>query len=118
VNYTVANIDMAISDLYPLPERAWSPTSYAWEHLLRGPEGAQHELPGIGTLRVVEIRDEEFEAKCWVVVSVTDADGNVRCFRRNGWRASHDGSYLGGPTEEVLPRAKVVTDWIPLQEAQ
>jgi hypothetical protein len=89
--YTIAELDKAIGD---------------WEYYMWG--SLPTELPGIGTMTRVELHDEEFETACWMVVKIVDPQGNERLFKRNGWRASHDGSCLDGPTVEVRAETKTI----------
>lgn len=66
-------------------------------------------LDGIGTAKMVEqFGGEGGGDKYWFILSVTDADGNERLFRRNGWYASFDGGYYEGPTEEVVEATETV----------
>ena len=95
--YTVADLNAEVAKLGGSDE-GWY--TLAW--------GADHEVPGIGIANKVEYHDEEFETRCWLVVSIKDDTGNVRLFKRNGWRASHDDSYLDGPTVEVEKRTEMV----------
>jgi hypothetical protein len=68
------------------------------------------ELPGIGTVRCAENFGGEGEGDTYYLVfSVTDANGDIRLFRRDGYWVSHDGGYYDGPTTEVQPVQKVVT---------
>lgn len=110
--YTVADLDAAVNVAWGR-QNAWY-DSAGWEHVAWNDR--EHDLPGIGTLRMVENHDEEFETQCWLIVSVIDEYGMMRLFRRNGWRASHDGSYLDGPTLEVKAVTKIVTvtEWEPV----
>lgn len=68
-------------------------------------------LEGIGTVRQVERHGggEGDGERYWIVISVTDPEGNVRLFQRNGWYASFNGGYLDGPTVEVEEAVKQVT---------
>lgn len=71
------------------------------------------EFPGIGRIEMVESFGGEGEGdQYWFVFKITDADGNVRFFRRNGWYASFNGGYYDGPTEEVKPAEKTITVWV------
>jgi hypothetical protein len=70
------------------------------------------DLPGFGRASLVSQHGGEGQGDDYhIVFTVTDDAGNVRTFKRNGYHASHDGSYLDGPTEEVKPVEKVVTVW-------
>lgn len=103
IAYTVEDLDKAIA---AGGTSRWASDSGGWDRYAYA--SAEVELDDIGTLRVVEYHDEEFETQCWLVVSITDPDGNERLFKRNGWRASHDGSYLDGPTIEVVKHVETV----------
>ncbi len=43
------------------------------------------------------------------VVDILSSDGTVRYFKKLGWHASHDGSYLDGDLVEVKPVDRTVT---------
>lgn len=71
------------------------------------------KIPGIGQAVIVDRFGGEGKGDdYWFVFKVTDADGNERLFRRNGWYASYDGGEYDGPTDEVKPQDKVITVWV------
>lgn len=105
MSYTVEDLDQAVAAR--VGATADWPSEGGWQSFPWARES--FEIPGIGTLQVLEYQDEEFETQCWLVVRITDPEGNVRLFKRNGWRASHDGSYLEGPTFEVKEFTETVT---------
>lgn len=45
----------------------------------------------------------------WIVLKIVEDDGTVRYVKRDGYHASHDGSYLDGPSLFVEMKTKVVT---------
>lgn len=47
----------------------------------------------------------------WQVWKVTDAEGNVQYFKKEGYYMSYDGSNWDGTLFEVEPFEKTVTDW-------
>jgi hypothetical protein len=71
------------------------------------------ELPGIGVLTQVESYGGEGKGDDYYlifkVVTRTPNTKTTRVFKRNGWHASHDGSYLEGPTVEGKQVVKTVT---------
>lgn len=71
------------------------------------------EIPGLGRAHLVEDHGggEGSGEERWFVFAVTDAGGNVRHFRRNGYYASFVGSNFDGPTEEVRSVEKLVSVW-------
>ncbi|AMS02566.1 hypothetical protein BJD55_gp017 [Gordonia phage Yvonnetastic] len=79
-------------------EDAWSCLSYQTNPV---------EIEGLGEVCVEEDFDEEFHTNRYLVVRV----GSSLHYKRCGWRASHDGSYLDGPTVQVRPLTKTVTYW-------
>ena len=98
----------------------------AWEYLsdkltnwgLNNTEVKTYDLEGIGTARKVEDYGGEGQGDdYWIVVSITDADGNVRLFERTGYYQSYDGGYLDGPTVEVEAVEKTVTAYRPIAKS-
>lgn len=49
----------------------------------------------------------------WAVFKIISPDG-YRIFKRNGYYVSHDGSHYDGPTVEVRPAERIVTDWVKI----
>lgn len=47
----------------------------------------------------------------WQVWQVTDGEGNVQFFKKEGYYMSYDGSNWDGELFEVEPYEKTVTDW-------
>ncbi|CPS09911.1 hypothetical protein I3U64_00365 [Mycobacteroides abscessus subsp. abscessus] len=70
-------------------------------------------IEGFGHFDVVESFGGEGEGdQYWFVFKITDDNGEVRYFRRNGWYASFDGGYYDGPTEEVVAQEKTIIVWV------
>lgn len=68
-------------------------------------------VPGLGTVTLVDSYGGEGQGDSyWIVFQVDDGE-TKRVFKRDGWYASHDGSYLDGPTTEVKPVLKTITVW-------
>lgn len=66
----------------------------------------------LGRLAVVdEFGGEGQGDEYWIVVSLTDSEGNVQLFRKSGWYASYDGGYLDGATEEVEVYERTIKDY-------
>lgn len=78
---------------------------YEFEELPR--EGIVVEGLGLVTLES-QYGGEGMGDEYYIVLRVTEGD-TVRFFRKNGWHASHDGSYLDGSLDEVKPVDRVVT---------
>jgi len=87
--------------------RTGSSEDYAWENISYQP-GV--EILPIGYVTVVEDYNEEFHTDRYVVISIETPAGK-QYFKRNGWRQSHYGSELDGPTVEVVPEQKTITIW-------
>jgi hypothetical protein len=107
VTYTVADIDKAVE------ETGWGEGSRGWYHLLYGARQG-FALPGIGVITLVHDgtdNDETAANGYYIVFTITDPDGGVRTFKRDGWYASHYGGELDGPTFEVKAVQRVVTFW-------
>jgi hypothetical protein len=119
---TVAEVD----DLITSGEVKWEVTLKHWQtneeyqrtRTVESWEDAKYELreDGVDTrlgrlARVAEYGGMDLGSDYWVVVSLTNADGNVQYFRKSGWYASHDGGYLDNETEEVFPYEKTVTEF-------
>ncbi len=70
------------------------------------------DLPGIGFATHVDgFGGMDQGSTYYIIFSITDAAGETRIFKRDGWYASHDGGYLEGPTTEVRAAEKTVTVW-------
>ncbi|QAU06537.1 hypothetical protein SEA_WILLIAMBOONE_16 [Gordonia phage WilliamBoone] len=70
------------------------------------------DIPGVGNAVLVEEFGGEGQGdQLWFVFKITDAAGDVRYFRRNGWYQSYSGGEYDGPTEEVEPAEKTITVW-------
>lgn len=71
----------------------------------------QHDFEGLGTVTLLDQFGGEGQGDdYWIVFSV-ESDGDTQIFRRNGYHASFDGSYLDGPTQEVVQKEKLITVW-------
>ena len=135
MTYTIEELDEAIEN----EETSWNGDWNEFEELLdettewvkvpEGTEGARSfdhgktfekslpkavigaDLPGIGrAIGIDQFGGEGLGDDYWIVFKVTSDDGE-RIFKRNGYHASFDGSYLDGPTTEVKSVEKVVTVW-------
>jgi hypothetical protein len=70
------------------------------------------DLPGIGFATHVDgFGGMDQGSDYYFVFTITDAEGGVRTFKRDGWYQSHDGGYYEGPTTEVKPVEKTITVW-------
>lgn len=100
-SYTYKRYDGEVREIHT---KGWHELEEALEY-----SNARVHLPGVGVATLVETYGgmDQGEER-WFVFKVTDADGEERLFRRNGYYASYDGSYFDGPTEEVKSVAKVV----------
>lgn len=97
---------------YRTKERVYVDVPFTYDGMMEGeaPFDGDVEIPGLGTLKVIEtFGGEGLGDQYWVVFSLTDGDGNTRLFRRNGYYASFDGGYLDGPLLEVKPVDRMVT---------
>ncbi|MBO0676908.1 hypothetical protein JRC04_05485 [Mycolicibacterium sp. S2-37] len=120
MTYTVEDLDAAVLAHYDEDEdyqEGWGNLGEALYHYNWGVNKDKPaptvELDGIGTVRKVEDFGGEGQGdQYWIVISITDADGNVRYFQRDGWYASYDGGYYEGPTFEVRPEEKTITVWV------
>ena len=98
------------SEWYSLEEEL-----YPSGHLGETRETKFVELEGFGQIRQVEQHGGEGEGdQLYIVISVTDADGDVRLFRRNGWYQSFHGGEYEGPTEEVKAVVRPTTFFEPI----
>lgn len=78
---------------------------WAWET-----GGEPTPIEGLGNVTTVEQFGGEGQGdRAWVVVKVEFPDGTVRYFKKDGYHASHDGTYFDGDFDEVTPQQKVVT---------
>lgn len=111
MSYTVEDVDRLFDEGFEVP--GWKGTKYhisgesAWHHFKDSYEDLTTDLGVIS--HVAEFGGEGQGDDYWVVISITDRDGNQRLFKRLGWHQSHSGSELDGPTIEVEARQKMVT---------
>lgn len=119
MTYTIDELDKAFENGFTTADgcelAGWN-SHWELEHYNSGTKSYENEsftLDGIGTAVFVEVHGggEGDGETHWAVVKVTDAEGNVRYFRKPGWYASYDGAYLDGDTEEVRAAERVVTVW-------
>lgn len=67
------------------------------------------EIPGIGkAVGVEQFGGMDQGSDLWTVFRIL---GDDRLFRKNGYYASHDGSYYDGALEQVEAFEKTVTDY-------
>lgn len=78
-----------------------------WEEV--GSEGER--VDGLGLVHLIEDfgGGEGSGETRYLVFSVTSEDGSERFFKKNGYYASHDGSYFDGSFDEVVPVRKTIT---------
>jgi hypothetical protein len=88
----------------------WDDKSYSKEPV---------EIPGLGKIEFAEADTggEGHGEYISMVFKITMADcaDTVRHFRKEGWYASHDGSYWDGDFAEVEPYEKLVTLYRPVK---
>lgn len=114
MTYTIKGLDAAVEG-DPRFEARWCNNWHQFYYAIKSdnPDGAGVDLPGIGrAVYVDEYGGEEQGYDYYYIFTVTDAAGEVRTFKRDGWYASHDGGYYDGPTYEAKPVQRVVTDWV------
>ncbi|WKW85997.1 hypothetical protein SEA_JONJAMES_16 [Gordonia Phage JonJames] len=85
-------------------EGAWYSISYH-----KGPV----DVPGLGIVTHEETFDEEGHTNHYVVIHVDRGNSYEEplYFKRCGWRQSHYGSELDGPTVQVRPNVRTITEW-------
>lgn len=104
MSYDVNNVDYVV-------ENEWGDWREFFEDLAW--KDKVLDLPSIGQARYVDNFGGEGEGdQYWFVFSVTDADGETRFFRRDGYYASFYGGYYDGPTEEVEQVEKTIKVWV------
>lgn len=86
---------------YTVDMQEWTDIKYELNQPVKTPIGIFE--------RVAEHGGMDQGSEYWVVISVTQDDGTVQYFRRDGYYASHDGGYLDGATIEVTPIEKTIT---------
>ncbi|MEV2222699.1 hypothetical protein AB0E01_22805 [Nocardia vinacea] len=68
------------------------------------------DIEGLGSVKGVETHGGEGQGdEYWMILEVTDAQGNKQLFKRDGWYASFNGGHYDGPTFEVRAVEKNVT---------
>ncbi|WPH57740.1 hypothetical protein [Mycobacterium phage WXIN] len=116
MTYTIKDLNDAVAEHgfgYPGWNSFWELETYE-----NGSEGYESTaLEGIGTVDIAEVvgGSEGGGEEHWIVVKVTDAAGDVRYFKRDGWYASYDGGSLDGPTTEVKPVERPKIYWEPIK---
>jgi hypothetical protein len=77
---------------------------WAWESQVK------EEVGGLGTVTTVEQFGGEGQGdRAWIVLKVEFENGTIRYYKKDGYHASHDGTYYDGYFSEVTPQEKVVT---------
>lgn len=68
------------------------------------------QIPGVGRLEVVATHGGEGQGdQAWVVVSITDAFGDVKLYRKDGYYSSFEGADFDSELREVVVKEKVVS---------
>lgn len=72
-------------------------------------EQQYEEVAGLGTVYLESQFGGEGQGdNYYIVLRIEDGD-TTRYFKKNGYHASHDGSYLDGSLDEVKPAKKTIT---------
>ncbi|MBF6085172.1 hypothetical protein IU485_27750 [Nocardia cyriacigeorgica] len=131
MSYTIDDLHRALvkwGNAHPEREGEWDdeddpiddePDNNAWHLILEALESGEKkiDLPDIGTLHLAESFGGEGEGdRYWFAFSITDANGQQRWFRRDGWYASHYGGEYEGPTTEVHPVQTIITVYQELKK--
>ena len=72
------------------------------------------EVEGLGAVKAIDGEDAgegDYNASVFVVFEVTDQEGNVRHFRKNGYYQSYNGTEWDGDFFEAKQVEKVITVW-------
>jgi len=84
--------------------------SINWSKLAWSLEGEPKHVSGLGIVELVEdYGGEGMGDTRYVVIKVTNNDGDETYYRKDGYYASYDGSTFDGDFREVTPRDRVVT---------
>lgn len=87
----------------PWDSKDSAPCSWSW----LGDESSDtiFDVPRLGKVRVVEqFGGEGLGDQAWIVIGLTMCHDVERLFRKEGWHASHDGTYYDGDLVEVSAR--------------
>lgn len=89
----------------------WVEENDGWREL----PGRHHPKPieGIEGLvcQIDSFGGEGLGDQAWVVIQITQTDGEYRTYRKDGYYASHDGFYWDGEFTEVRAVEKTVIVW-------
>lgn len=78
---------------------------YSWSELGYAGSEDVYDVPRLGKVRVVEQHGGEGQGdEAWIVIGMTSCHDVERLFRKEGWHASHDGTYYDGDLVEVSAR--------------
>lgn len=92
-------------------EEGYSPGDFGWGEWseIDGAEDGE-VVPGVGTVKVLEDFGGEGQGEViYLIFEITDPEGGVKLYRKDGFYASFHGSDWDGKFYEVVAREKVIT---------
>lgn len=93
-----------IQPAYTAEDQGWD----AWRDNGSNPELVE----GLGSVRVIVSDGGEGEGTTYYsIFEVTDLDGDVHTFRKDGTWVSHDGLYWDGEFDSTKPVERTITVW-------
>ncbi|MEU2002036.1 hypothetical protein ACH47B_13175 [Rhodococcus sp. NPDC019627] len=121
MSYTVTDAENAIADhefvdTYTYGGETRTRRSSGWDEWseLYEAKADAVEVDGIGMVKAIDGEDAgegDYAAGVFVVFEVTDSEGGVRHFRKNGYYQSYNGTEWDGDFFEAKQVEKVITVW-------
>lgn len=104
--YAVSNVmDEWFADNAGVPWGADDIGPCSWGEMGDDSRDTIFDVPRLGKVRLVEQHGGEGQGdQAWIVIGLTMCHDVERLFRKEGWHASHDGTYYDGELVEVAPR--------------
>lgn len=108
-------VESFLEEFFEHVENSWNDDAVqgpsSWYDIKWG-DGTPCEIPGLGTLALVdEYGGEGKGEEYWVVFSITQ-DDVTRHFKKPGSYQSYAGAEWDGNLESVTPKEKVITVWV------
>lgn len=93
-----------VQPAYTVEEQGWD----AWHDNGSNPELVEE----LGTVRIIHEHGGEGEGTMYYVVfEVTDLEGKIHHFRKDGSWVSHDGLYWDGDFDSTVQAERLITVW-------
>jgi hypothetical protein len=107
---TVEEIGRALKN-HTWGEEGAKPGAYSWGYWceIEGDEAGEN-VPGVGTVKVLEDFGGEGQGEIrYYIFEITDLEGEIKLYKKDGYYASFHGTDWDGGFYEVVAREKVIT---------